>query len=75
MSIFFVLVFFYQNITAWPIYVISSLTGSSVGLGPCLTKAEVPSSSLPGGHWGISQFTGKAYLVGSLGPLGDYGDA
>ena len=38
-------------------------------------KAEVPGSSLPGGHWGIPQFTGEAYPVGSLGPQGDYGDA
>ena len=39
------------------------------------TKAEVPGSSLPGGYWGIPQFTGEAYPAGSPGPQGDYGDA
>ena len=39
------------------------------------TKAEVLGSSLPGGYWGIPQFTGEAYPAGSPGPQGDYGDA
>ena len=39
------------------------------------TKAEVPGSSLPGGYWGIPQFTEEAYPAGSPGPQGDYGDA
>ena len=46
-----------------------SLTGSSVGLGSCLTKVEVPGSSLPGGHWGIPQFTGEVYPIDSSEPL------
>ena len=48
----------------------ASLTGSSVDLGPCLTK---------GGGFRVRASRGDtgeySYPVGSPGPLGDYGDA
>ena len=52
-----------------------SLIGSSVGLGSCLIKGGGLRFEPPGGHWGIPQFTGKAYPVCSPGALRDYGDA
>ena len=52
-----------------------SLTGSSVGLGPCITKDGGPRFEPPGGTLGIPQYIGEAYPVGSPEPQGDYGDA